>query len=178
MRLSAILVLGLTLLMTACNGASDEPGSNSSGDTDQAAGGDAGFTATVTGAVETELEGKGYFQCDLDGEEYNIGPSSSFTNNVLIQIAGDTEPGTYDLVSGSMGQRYPTAMYTGEDLQTDYYEQDVTGTITLNAVPRDTGDRVAGSFEVTADNEAGDSVTVTGQFDFLAEGQRAFHNCQ
>lgn len=178
MQSPAKLVVGLSLLMAACNGASDDAGSSSTNDTDQAAGGDAGFTATITGAVETELEGPGYFQCDLDGEEYNIGPTGSFSNNVLIQIAGDTEPGTYDLVTGSMGQLYPTAMYMGENLQTDYYEQDVTGTIALDAVPQETGDRIAGSFELTAANEAGESVTVKGQFDFLAEGQRAFYNCQ
>lgn len=178
MQSPARMVFGLSLLMAACNGASDDADVGSTSDADQAAGGEAGFTSTIAGAVETEIEGSGYFQCDLDGEEYNIGPSSSFKNNVLIQIAGDTEPGTYELVSGSMDQQYPTAMYIGENLQTDYYEQDVTGTITLDAVPQETGDRVAGSFEFTAANEAGDSVTVTGRFDFLTDSQRAFYNCQ
>jgi len=178
MQSPAKLVLGFSLLMAACNGPSDDTDASSTYDTDQSAGSNAGFSATITGAVETELEGTGYFQCDLDGEEYSIGPTSSFSNNVLIQIAGDTKPGIYDLVTGSTGQRYPTAMYMGEDLQTDVYEQDVTGTITLDAVPQETGDPVTGSFKLTAANEAGDSVTVTGQFDFLAEGQRAFYNCQ
>lgn len=128
--------------------------------------------------METNLDGSGYFQCDLDGEEYNIGPRSSFNNNVLLQIAGNTTPGTYELVTGSMAQRYPSAMYMGENIQTDYYEQDVTGTMTLDAVPQDTGDRVAGSFEFTTGNEAGDTVTVKGRFDFLADSKRAFYNCR
>jgi PPE-repeat protein len=75
-----------------------------------------------------------------------------------------------------MSAEQANANYLGDTIENDNYDRDVTGSITLEAVPTQEGERVAGSFEFSATNRADATVTVTGVFDFVA-GNDSFFNC-
>jgi PPE-repeat protein len=143
--------------------------------TSSTAADETGFEATVTGAVDTELNGSGYFMCDID--ELVVGANGRLSNNILILLPRDATAGTtYNMVTDIMSAEQANANYLGDTIENDNYDRDVTGSITLEAVPTQEGERVAGSFEFSATNRADATVTVTGVFDFVA-GNDSFFNC-
>jgi hypothetical protein len=181
-----ILITSLLILMmavlAACGGdnggeASDTDTTNDTPDTSSETT-DAGFTATVSGNVETEITGPGYFLCDEVGfGELTIGATGSLSDNILLIVPIDATAGSsYDIVSERMGEEQAVGNYVGDDLQTAYYDDEASGTITLDAVASQAGERVAGNFEFSANNQGGDTVTVSGTFDFEA-GPDAYVNC-
>ena len=138
---------------------------------------DAGFSATVSGATDATVSGAGYFQCDDVGDgELTIGAGFSMTDNILILFPQGTEPGTYDLTSDTGLDADFTATYVGEDIMTAMYEDNVTGTLTLDEIAGATGEPVRGSFEFEASKDDGATVNVSGSFDFSA-GENAYFNC-
>ena len=186
--LSILLLLAMVVFLAACGG--DDDGDSNDSDsstaddtteqTDNSAQSDAsGFTATLTDAVDGEITGNGYFQCEPEGfGEWAIGASGGFTDNVLILVPRDAEAGTtYTIVSDRASAEQAVGTYIGEDLQTAYYDSDASGTITLDTVPSETGDTVAGNFEFTVNNDNEETVTVVGSFDFEV-GANAFFNCE
>jgi hypothetical protein len=143
--------------------------------TSSTAADETGFEATVTGAVDTELNGSGYFMCDID--ELVVGANGRLSNNILILLPRDATAGTtYNMVTDIMSAEQANANYLGDTIENDNYDRDVTGSITLEAVPAQEGERVAGSFEFSATNRADATVTITGAFDFVA-GNDSFFNC-
>lgn len=175
------LLPALMFLLAACGGGesantaqpstpdtSAETGSSTTSD-------ETGFTSTIAGAVDTELNGPGYFMCDID--ELTIGANGRLSNNILILLPRDATSGTtFDIVAELVGADQANASYVGETIENDYYDRDVTGSVTMEAVPSQEGERVAGSFEFSARNRADATVTITGTFDFVA-GSDSFFNC-
>lgn len=135
-----------------------------------------GFTSTITGAVETELNGRGYVRCDDSVGELAIGANGGLSNNILILLPRGAGPGTYEIVS-EMTPTQASAGYVGQTIQDAYYDRDVSGTVTLDAVPAKNGERAAGSFTFTASDRDDKVVTVTGSFDFNVDAPSAFINC-
>jgi hypothetical protein len=176
------LLPALMFLLAACGGGesantaqpstpdtSAETGSSTTSD-------ETGFTSTIAGAVDTELNGSGYFMCDID--ELVVGANGRLSNNILILLPRDAAPGTsYNMVTDIVGAEQANATYIGETIENDNYDHDVTGSVTMDAVPSQEGERVAGSFEFSATNRADATVTVTGVFDFAA-GSNSFFNCE
>lgn len=189
-RLSGLLMLMLMVILAACGGNggnnTDTPNTTAATSTaadtttqnDPAASTDAaGFTATITGATEATVSGRGYFQCDdIDDGELTLGAAFSMTNNVLIMFPAGVEPGTYDLAEDTGMPGEFSAMYSGADMETGMYENNVSGTLTLEEIARASGEPVRGTFQFTADSRQGETVNVTGEFDFAA-GENAYFNC-
>lgn len=170
----------LMFLLAACGGgesaSTPQPTSpDTSADTSSTTADKSGFTSTITGGVEAELNGPGYFMCDID--EVTIGANGRLSNNILILLPRDATAGTtYAIVSEIMGADQASASYVGATIETDYYDHDVTGSVTLDAVPSQEGERVAGSFNFSASNRGGAEANITGSFDFVA-GNNSFFNC-
>lgn len=170
-------LLIIVLLLAACgsDGAStsesDVPLANTSSETTDATG----FTSTITGAVETELNGRGYFMCSEF--ELTIGANGGLSNNILITLPRDASAGiTYEMADEKTDEE-ASAIYAGDAIPQDYYSGDVVGSITLDAVPSQNGERAAGSFEFTASTRDDATVTVTGSFDFNVDSSIAFFEC-
>jgi hypothetical protein len=187
-RLSGILMLMLVLAACGGNGGNntDTPNTTAATDTvadtttqnDPSTGSDnVGFTATITGATEATVSGRGYFQCDdIDDGELTLGAAFSMSDNVLIMFPAGVEPGTYDLETDTGMPGEFSAMYVGEDMMTATYEDNVSGTLTLEEIARASGETVRGNFQFTVSSSEGETVDVTGEFDFAA-GENAYFNC-
>lgn len=167
-------------LLAACGGdsappATDAPAQSNTeapSNSDANAATNAGFSASITGAVETELNGGGYFMCDAEVNELTIGANGGLSNNILITLPRDATAGTHEIGAGNI-----SATYVGESVMSALYDSNSTGSITLNAVPSAVGEQAAGNFEFTVNSARDDqAITVTGTFDFTA-GNNAFANC-
>ncbi len=107
----------------------------------------------------------------VNGGEFNISASSSLSDNVLLSLPDGISTGTYALVSEDTNDATFSATYLGASAQSDTYGQNVSGTLTLTAVPSGPGERVAGSFTFEAEKPSAGpppKVTVSGDFDFTA----------
>lgn len=179
--LNLVLLPALMFLVAACGGGAPAPTQqpatpDTSAETNNSTTTDAtGFTSSITGAVDTALNGSGYFMCDID--ELVVGANGRLSNNILILLPRDAAPGTtYNIVTDIVGAEQANATYVGDTIENDNYDSDVTGSVTMEAVPSQEGDRVAGSFEFSAANRVDATVTITGSFDFTA-GSDSFFNC-
>ena len=179
-----ISLLTVTLfLLAACGGDSAPPAPEATTPATQATTAPAnnteantasgtGFSATVTEAVETELNGGGYFMCDDDSAEVNIGANGGLSNNILITLPRDAAAGTYEIGTGNT-----SATYVGASVMEALYDRNSQGSVTLNAVPSAAGEQTTGTFEFTVESAREDTtITITGSFDFAA-GNIAFANC-
>lgn len=181
-RILRLLFLVTMLVLVACGGSNGDDENTTNNTTDSTTQNEntsstskAGFSATISGATDARVSGSGYFQCDDVGDgELTVGAAFSMSDNILILFPEDTQPGTYDL-SSDFDSEY-TASYVGEDLMTAMYEENVSGTLTLDEIARATGETVRGSFEFEASTSEGETVNVDGSFDFTA-GENAYYNC-
>ncbi len=116
---------------------------------------------------------------EVNGGEFNIAASSSLTENVLLSLPTGIDSGTYALDSEDTIAGTFSATYIGASARSDTYGQNVSGTLTLVAVPSGPGDQVAGSFTFQGEKPSAGSppmVTVSGDFDFTA-GSFSFDFC-
>ncbi len=152
--------IALAVLLVSCGSA----GAGSEG-SDGDDNGDAGvFSATVTGDRTATIEGDGYFVCRSSPNEYEIASDLAFSNVVAIYIPNTTAEGVaVDLTAG-----VNSGNYVGASISTDYFDQVSSGSITLTAIPAAAGEHIVGSFSFTADKSGGETVTVSGSFDFPA----------
>lgn len=184
-RLLWLLALIGIFTLAACGGSDSDNDTTDSTTTDTttqnndtaSSTDNAGFTATVTGATDATVSGVGYFQCDDVGEgELTIGSGFSMTDNIFILFPQGTTPGTYNLTTDDGLNGDYNAFFIGDDILTANYEQNVSGTLTLDEVASATGEPVRGSFEFEASTDDGATVNVSGNFDFTA-GENAYFNC-
>lgn len=154
-------------------------------------GGDAGFTATVSGSVEETIASNGFFQCDNSGAVVDLPPAfdifsdiSASASLIQIRVPADIEDGTTLPLIGS--NETSDIVPEGRGL-IDYSSPDTTdeswgmgsGEITFDAVPSAAGEQITGSFTAELTLTFGDApqpVTVTGTFDITAE-DFAFADC-
>ena len=156
----------LTVFLLGCSGAT-------------AGSGEGGvFSVSVTGDVNTGISGAGHFMCEtVNSGEYNIAASSSLINNVWLSLPDEITAGTHTLETEDSDGSTISAVYHGNNLPADYFDENVSGTLNLTSVPSAPGGRVAGNFSFTAETSGGArSVTVSGDFDFIA-GSISFSNC-
>jgi hypothetical protein len=197
-RIWVVIGLVSVLMLSACGGETVEEavptlaseaniGSESESDTDTTdttesntttSDEETGFTATVSGAVETTVSGSGYFVCSdemqsLGGPTYleiQSGLSGSVPS-VTMRVRLGIEPGTYELVGWGAMMSPPEdggIVEFNEGSGGDNWDEG-SGELTLTAVPNDNRERIAGSFsaELTSLDAEG-TVTVSGEFDFNA----------
>lgn len=180
-KLGSLIALVFVLAACGTNDGTSTPQPSStdapSGTTDTTTTDETAFTSTLTGAAETTLNGRGYFMCDDEGGELVIGANGGLSNNILITLPRDASAGTtYEIVSEIMEAGQANALYVGSSDQESYYDDNLTGSVTLDAVPSQEGERVAGRFEFSASNNDDATVNATGSFDFTA-GPDSFFNC-
>ncbi|MGJ3241258.1 MAG: hypothetical protein ACFE0Q_21300 [Anaerolineae bacterium] len=175
-----------SVILTACGGTADDteatlPADDADTSTETDISTSAGFNATITGATEEEIISDGYFMCeDSAFGELAINAHGTMTNNIFLLVPIDASAGdTYELVSERMSADQASAAYSGDSIDEGIYENNVSGTINLTAVPSAPGDAIAGTFEFTADTgeEGAELITVTGAFDFTA-GENAYLYCE
>jgi hypothetical protein len=135
------------------------------------------FNAEVSGVIESTISGSGYFQCDtVNGGELNIAPDVSLSDTVLLSLPRNIAPGEYRIVAPDTQPDTISAEYYGEDIMTEVFDQNVRGTLQLEVIASTGNEPVAGTFEFRAENENGEQVSVTGEFDFEA-GEDSFFSC-
>lgn len=158
-----IPLLFLFIMLVACT-----PADPDSSDTEDAlAALDAPFAAIISGDVDMEVTGTGYYAC-LTAQHVisNKAPGNNNLNNVVINIQADTEPGTYDIASVQID--IPVSAYFVDLPANGYYRDDVSGILELTSIATQAGEQIAGSFTFSARKTNGQSVTVNGRFDFTA----------
>lgn len=203
-HLKSLCVIVALVLLAACGGdpadevlptlAAEAPLEDASSDTTNDAPADTSdtsttadteeiFSATVTGAVQTEITGNGMFVCSdeyvsLGGLPYlEIQSGGSFTEPyITMRFPLGTEAGTIPLVGSGDAPISGTdigeasILLNGASGEPDWTSG--TGELTLETVPSAGREPVVGSFtaQLTSnDSEAQGSITVEGSFDFLAE---------
>jgi hypothetical protein len=140
--------------------------------------GEAGFTATVSGTVEMDVNGSGYFICSdelrsLGGPVY-LEIQSDITASdpgVMIRFPLGTEPGTYPLIGSdeAMSPAEGQGMISfdggrdGEDWRVG------TGELTLETIPSANGEPIIGSFRAQlTSNDTEGTINLSGEFNFNA----------
>ena len=164
---------------TPANTASEE-------DLQSAAAEDEGhFNINITGDVEVVLESHGDLRCIGMGDS---GPgylqlrNGHRTEKISFHLPLDAETGAHQIISWSqltadrqIGKGY--SIKISMPLKGFHMSLDAAGTLKLNKVGKQPGERMAGSFEVTSDSAGTSSIQLDGVFDFyVAEGAR--EDCQ
>jgi hypothetical protein len=168
-RPSLILLILAGVSLAACGGSRDS-------------GATSGFLAEVTGAATGEVFGPGLIGF-LPPSEAAFGPRPGYyfvaddagvrALGITFTIPATTQPGTYQLVSApplEIGTAFEVRVDQSTGDRTVSYHLNTQGTITIEAFPADgddvAGQHVAGTFEFSTQNRAGQEVRATGSFDF------------
>lgn len=135
-----------------------------------------GFTATIEGFVTEDIATSGEFSCESEARGEDVLVLSAWQeaeiNNVVFMLPTSISAGEYDLTDDSEVM----VLYYGDNLVTEEFSQNVSGTLTLDEIATAVNAPIIGSFEFTAENSDGDMVSVAGEFDFRA-GPAAFAEC-
>lgn len=148
------------------------------GENAPSASADAGFSATVTGAVEGRVSGGGvlhfiesgrhdgegyYFLADGRGlRDYGV----TFTLPAGVRTGRHALKSPHPLDAGSV----PSVRVDHDDGDnTLSWEQNTTGALNLSTFPQDGVGLVEGDFEFQTENANGEIVRVRGSFSFTAE---------
>ena len=160
------VILGAAVMTVslACSGAGTAGGPNGGAD-------GTAFTAVVDAEEVPSVTGNGYFTCeDVNGGEFNVSASLSFSNNVLLSFPDEATAGFHLLESEAISPDPAAYTATYYDSDGNAFEFNVTGSVVLTAVPSAPGERIAGEFDFSAEDSDDDSaqvVAVSGEFDFL-----------
>lgn len=139
---------------------------------------DAGFSATVTGAVEGRVSGEGVLHfIENDGRGckgyYFLADGRGLRDyGVTFTLPAGTQAGRFALESP-----HPLDVGTVASVRVDHdagdrtlsWEQNTTGMLNLSAFPQGGGGLVEGDFEFQTENANGDRVRVKGSFSFTAK---------
>jgi hypothetical protein len=172
------IIAGFLLLIAACSDSSTDPVSKAPV-VEQP-----GFTGSVSGAVSGEISGQGVAtylppQDTIDGVRpgyYLIANTRGGRELVItFRIPAQTKPGTYQLVAvdpKELGERFEVRIEGTIDAQPISYGDKTEGTLTLDTFPADgdklAGAKIKGSFQLTTQDPQGESLSVSGAFEFLA----------
>jgi hypothetical protein len=143
-----------------------------------------GFTGSVSGAVSGEISGQGVAtylppQDTIDGVRpgYYLIANTRGATELLItfRIPAETKPGTYQLVAVDpmeLGERFEVRIEGTVDGKSVSFGSNTEGTLTLDTFPADghtlAGANIKGSFQLTTQDPQGESLSVSGAFEFLA----------
>lgn len=135
-----------------------------------------GFTATITGFRDTTVTATGNLSCEsqyrADNDVYLLSSNRSLnTNSVNFIVPVSIAAGEYDLSSDEI-----TTIYYGRNLISEEFSENVSGTLEITEINPEANGIVVGNFEFTAENGDGETVTVSGEFDFRA-APAAFASC-
>jgi|GEM_PF-6950950 len=156
-----IPVLFLLVILAACSSADPEsPETNDALDEL-----DAPFAAIISGDVEMEITGTGYYAC-LTGQHVisNKAPGNTDLNNVVINIEPDTVTGTHSISTAQIN--VPVSAYFVNLPDNGYYRDNVSGSLELTAIATQPGEQIAGTFSFSAQRTNGETINIVGQFDF------------
>lgn len=139
---------------------------------------EAGFTASVTGTIETQVSGPGLFFEVLPYESaagkrpqyFVVADAGGVRKNGITFTIPAGQQGTCQLTDGTpfeIGQHCEVRVELGST--TDYFNKQTSGTFNLISLPAKTGDGlpVQGEFEFEVSNSEGSRVKVKGQFNFI-----------
>jgi len=178
-KLVLVLILLSTFFLAACTSAAppassgnnnsaptnapadEEPTPTREGDTGIAPGSNevVGFTAEISGSgFETQIVGEGSLACS-DGQVQVT--NNNLQSIIVLRLPPDAAPGTL-----TIGENDVSAIAQFDDI--NQYTQNAQGTITLDALAAAAGEDSSGSFDFTVENGEGDTLTVSGSFDFAA----------
>lgn len=137
-----------------------------------------GFTASVSGTIETQVSGPGLF---FEVLPYESAAGKRPQYFVVADAGGVRESGiTFTIPSGhqgicqltdgtpfEIGQHCEVRVELGST--TDYFNKQTSGTLNLISLPAKAGDGlpVQGEFEFEVSNSGGERVKVKGQFNFI-----------
>lgn len=139
---------------------------------------EAGFTASVSGAIEVQVSGPGLF---FEVPAYESAAVKRPQYFVIANVGGVRENGiTFSIPSGQQGTCQlvdGTPFEIGRHCEvrvelgsaTDYFNKQTSGTLNLISLPAKAGDGlpVQGEFEFEVSNSEGELVKVKGQFSFI-----------
>lgn len=139
---------------------------------------EAGFTASVSGAMEAQVSGPGLF---FEAPVYESAAVKRPEYFVIANVGGVRENGiTFSVPSGQQGTCQltdGTPFEIGRHCEvrvelgsaTDYFNKQTTGTLNLASLPVKAGDGlpVQGEFEFEVSNKEGKRIAVKGQFNFI-----------
>ncbi|MEX2490132.1 MAG: hypothetical protein WD425_00070 [Nitrospirales bacterium] len=143
-----------------------------------------GFTGNVSGAVSGEISGPGVAtylppQDTIDGVRpgYYLIANARGTTELLItfRIPAGTKAGTYQLVTVDpmeLGEKFEVRIEGTVDGKPVAFGSNTEGTLTLDIFPEDgeklAGAKIEGSFQFATQAPEGDSLSLSGTFEFLA----------
>lgn len=143
-----------------------------------------GFAGKVSGAVSGEISGPGVAtylspQDTIDGVRpgYYLIANARGAKELLItfRIPAETKPGTYQLMAVDpmeLGENFEVRIESTIDGKPISYGAKTEGTLTLDTFPADghelAGAKIKGSFQFATQAPEGDSLSVSGTFEFLA----------
>lgn len=178
---SLLLVLSSLFLAAACGGGADETTSGGSETRDTEAATNVALRATITGAVTADLETWARFNCqqNMNSSVWEFWGGST-PERFRLDIPFRSEAGTYELVgSGNQqatgGPRFEVSYHSSEMTQSTF---DIgTGELVLEQAPAAAGERFSGRLTAQLENDDGDMVEVSAEFDTEA-GSAAFEGCE
>jgi hypothetical protein len=143
-----------------------------------------GFTGSISGAMSGEISGPGVAtylppQDTIDGVRpgyYLIANARGATELLIIfRIPAETKPGTYQLVAVDpveLGENFEVRIESTIDGKPISYGANTAGTLKLDAFPPNgnklDGAKIKGFFQFSTQDPEGDSLSVSGTFEFLA----------
>jgi hypothetical protein len=162
---------------TLASGVLDDDSETGTTDESVAAGdaSESGFTATLSGAADAQIDNPGQYICFDDSlrTQINIMSGTGGPPSVTISLPVDAQPGEYDLAGADN--------ISFDDLESGQAHIDVTsaagdfwtsgsGSMTLESLPDAPGERATGSFsaELTSEDVEG-ILTISGDFDIAAD---------
>jgi hypothetical protein len=148
-----------------------------------------GFAATVSGAVDGHLSGRGLVtyiapQDTVSGTRPGYYLVSNLIQDVMeardwvitFRIPDGTDSGTYQLVSAdpmSVGEEFEVRLEGMVDRRTVSFRSNTEGTLTLDSFPSDVSQlsdaTIKGKFQFSAGNRHGEVISVNGEFDFTVK---------
>ncbi|MEL6404867.1 MAG: hypothetical protein AAFR81_10920 [Chloroflexota bacterium] len=135
-----------------------------------------GFTAIIEGFITEDIATTGEFTCESEARGEDVLVLSAWQeaeiNNVIFTLPTSITAGEYDLTDDGDVM----VLYYGDNLITEEFSQNVSGTLELVEIAAEVGAPIIGNFEFTAENADGEVVTVAGEFDFRAD-RAAFAEC-
>ncbi|HXE58525.1 MAG TPA: hypothetical protein VNK43_11045 [Gemmatimonadales bacterium] len=163
-----LLALGATVFLAACGGGDDKdptgPGNP----------GQPGFSATVTGDLEGDMNGTASFAQVTDpdlGSVFQLTFTETGDEGTMLFVTPGQRPGqgTYDVVASEepAAGEFVIVIYSGDPDDPDAFFLGQAGTVTFSA---SSGNQVKGTFEFDAlgvvmeDPETELAVTVSGSF--------------
>lgn len=142
-----------------------ESSGNIVGDTESGASG-SGFTASLSGNTSVSaINDGGIYACNIGGHQIISGavaaPNVSFILPVNVTIGTHSLKGINDITGAN-----DTSVLVTLTSASDLYNQGVSGTLSIDALPTEDGDFVTGSFDFSIANASNSQITLSGSFDF------------